>query len=109
MDQLKIEDASPDLSFPWRLHLMLRDAESGFPHVVGWIASGKAFQVYNPRQMEQDVLPKYFCTSKYASFRRQLIAYDFQPMSTRGQCTCESLNTEFWFPMLFTTKTLYVF
>lgn len=65
---------------------MLRDAESDFPNVVGWIQDGRAFQVYNIRQMEKAILPKYFCTAKYASFRRQLQAYDFHPLAVRGQC-----------------------
>ncbi len=88
MEHLKIENASPDLSFPWRLYLMLRDAESDFPNVVGWIRHGKAFQVYDIEQLEHSILPKYFITAKYASFRRQLLAYGFQHLGTRGQCKC---------------------
>jgi hypothetical protein len=89
MKALSIVNASPDLSFPWRLHIMLRDAETEFPSVIGWLPPtfiGNVFQIHDPEELEKWVLPKYFNKSiKFSSFRRQLIGYGFQPFGNM-QC-----------------------
>jgi hypothetical protein len=69
---------------------MLRDAESDFPSIVGWIRQGQALEVFDSRKLEETILPKYFGTSKYTSFRRQLHAYGFQSLGKRGQCKLDA-------------------
>lgn len=88
MDKLRIGDASPDLSFPFRLFLMLRDADDEFPDAIQWAPSsnGRVFDVKDPDLLEKTVLPRYFKTSiKYTSFRRQLRGYGFECIGKR-QC-----------------------
>jgi hypothetical protein len=87
MESIAIETASPDLSFPWRLYILLRDAEKDFPQVISWMehSQGKVFQIHDPKEMEKWVLEKYFTSNRYSSFRRQLIAYQFVPLGNR-QC-----------------------
>lgn len=94
MEKLKIKNAPPDLSFPLRLYIMLRDAEAEFPEAICWVPSsnGKVFQIVNPDLLETQVLPRYFNTSiKFTSFRRQLIGYGFFCRGKR-QCKFPKLN-----------------
>ena len=74
----------PDLSFPWRLFRLLQDV-SDTPNgdIIAWTDKGKAFQIKNQKGLEQDLLPTYFNTSKYESFRRQLLNYGFQCVSRK--------------------------
>ncbi|KAG7369032.1 HSF-type DNA-binding protein [Nitzschia inconspicua] len=86
MDELRIKDASPDLSFPLRLYLMLRDADEEFPSAIQWVSSsnGRIFEVKDPEELEKNVLPVYFKSSiKYSSFRRQLLGYGFESIGKR--------------------------
>jgi HSF-type DNA-binding len=86
MDKLRIADASPDLSFPFRLFLMLRDAEEEFPSAISWVSSsnGDIFEIKDPEELEKKVLPIYFNTSiKFSSFRRQLVGYGFECLGKR--------------------------
>jgi hypothetical protein len=102
MEKLKISEASPDISFPLRLYIMLRDAEVEFPEAISWVSSsnGKVFEIPNPVMLEKQVLPIYFNKSiKFTSFRRQLIGYGFVCCGKR-QCKyrthdsgCLSLNS----------------
>mmetsp|Transcript_39344 Transcript_39344/g.95157 ORF Transcript_39344/g.95157 Transcript_39344/m.95157 type:complete len:480 (+) Transcript_39344:135-1574(+) len=84
MLSLQIEDVSPDLSFVWRLYLMLRDSSEKFPDVVRWCnPEGTAFEVLDPKKLESDVLRTYFSSSKYDSFTRNLRGYGFTCLSKR--------------------------
>jgi hypothetical protein len=90
MDTLQIEKVSPDLSFPLRLYILMRDAEDEFPSIISWEPSsnGTIFQVHDADELEKKVLPKYFRSSiKFSSFRRQLLGYGFQCV---GKLQCES-------------------
>jgi hypothetical protein len=106
MEKLKISEASPDLSFPLRLYLMLRDAEEEFPEAIRWVPSsnGKIFEMSNPDLLEKQVLPTYFNTSiKFTSFRRQLIGYGFICCGKR-QCkltkTCYDLISAYLYVII---------
>ncbi|CAM9867929.1 unnamed protein product, partial [Discosporangium mesarthrocarpum] len=50
-------------------------------NVVGFIADGTAFEVKDPRKLEQDILPKYFRHSRFQSLVRQLNFYSFKKIS----------------------------
>jgi hypothetical protein len=85
MEHIAIENASPDLSFPWRLYILLRDAhDRNFDDVISWVGETK-FQIHDPKRMESIVLLRYFTSNRYSSFRRQLIAYGFDSLGDR-QC-----------------------
>eukprot|EP00934_Nitzschia_sp_Nitz4_P002535 Nitzschia sp. Nitz4//scaffold86_size83305//51020//52056//NITZ4_005265-RA/size83305-snap-gene-0.172-mRNA-1//-1//CDS//3329559259//2525//frame0 len=64
--------------FPWKLHDMLDDmARNGDHSVVTWQPHGRAFMVHKPKEFVEDIMPKYFNQTKYASFQRQLNLYGF--------------------------------
>mmetsp|Transcript_8181 Transcript_8181/g.12561 ORF Transcript_8181/g.12561 Transcript_8181/m.12561 type:complete len:275 (+) Transcript_8181:159-983(+) len=69
---------SPRLTFPFRLHAILTQAEKlGMSHVMSWHSSGLKFIIYNHHHFASKILPNVFKQSKFASFRRQLNAYGF--------------------------------
>ena len=47
---------------------------------------GTAFEVKDPRRLEQDILPKYFRHSRFQSLVRQLNFYSFKKISK--VCVC---------------------
>jgi hypothetical protein len=64
--------------FPRRLSEML-DSEAHLakidPHhqdIISWSDSGKAFRIANVSLFSSRILPKYFRTSKFSSFQRNL-------------------------------------
>lgn len=57
-------------SFPMRLHEILSSPE--YKEYIVWLPHGRAFRVLRPKAFEEDVLPKYFRSTKYASFMRQV-------------------------------------
>lgn len=64
--------------FPWRLHEMLKVAsEEGLEHIVSWAPHGKAFTVHKPVEFAEQVMKRFFCQTKFASFQRQLNLYGF--------------------------------
>lgn len=83
-------------SFPWKLHLMLENAENeNYNHVVSWIKDGSAFKVHDSKAFVEQVLPNYFDQTKYESFRRQLNLYGFKRVSKgadRGILSHESFR-----------------
>ena len=71
--------------FPWKLHLMLEEAEANnFQSIVSWVQDGTAFKVHNTTEFLTHVMPRYFDQSKFESFRRQLNLYGFSRI-TRGE------------------------
>jgi hypothetical protein len=69
--------------FPRRLYLMLESeaklqaTSSDHVDIISWSESGKAFQITNPKLFSSEVLPKYFRTSKFSSFQRNLNLVSF--------------------------------
>jgi len=67
-----------DNCFPYKLHLMLENAErDNYSHIVSWVKGGTAFKVHDSKGFVAQVMPMYFDQSKYESFRRQLNLYEF--------------------------------
>lgn len=64
--------------FPRRLYLMLESeaklkiTSSDHRDIISWSDSGKAFRITNTAAFASEVLPKYFRTSKFSSFQRNL-------------------------------------
>jgi hypothetical protein len=74
--------SSSEHSFPWKLHMMLEQAEKkNYQDVVSWVKDGSAFKVHKSREFVEKVMPIYFDQTKYESFRRQLNLYGFTRMS----------------------------
>jgi len=74
-----------ELSFPFKLHLMLENAErDNYAHIVSWVNDGSAFKVHDNHAFVDQVMPNFFDQSKYESFRRQLNLYQFHRVS-RGE------------------------
>jgi len=58
-------------TFPFRLHVMLDEAEEkNFDHVVSWEGS-QAFRIHDRVMFEKHVLPRYYFQTRYKSFLRQ--------------------------------------
>jgi hypothetical protein len=65
-------------SFPWKLHEMLDDLENhGVAHIACWIPDG-GFKVLDKDFFVNRIMPRYFGTTKYRSFQRQLNMWDFE-------------------------------
>ena len=65
-------------SFPSKLRNMLEYVhEHDLTHIVSWKMDGKALKVYNPKDFERVVMPKFFTQTKMKSFQRQLISHGF--------------------------------
>lgn len=80
------EDANQEISFPWKLHLMLESAEKdGYQHIVSWVREGSAFKVHDTKAFVDEVMPHYFDQTKYESFRRQLNLYGFNRVAKGPQ------------------------
>lgn len=72
--------------FPWRLHEMLKVAEEkGLETIVSWCSNGKAFIVHKPKIFAENLMKRFFCQTKYASFQRQLNLYGFQRIASGSE------------------------
>lgn len=77
--QLQQSEESINLQFPWKLHVLLDEAEEGdFHNIVSWLPNGIAFKVHNKERFSDEVLPKYFTSSKFKSFQRNLNLWGFR-------------------------------
>lgn len=69
--------------FPRRLFEMLNketkaiEGRPKYPKVISWSLSGKAFRIHNVADFASTILPKYFRTTKFSSFQRNLNLYGF--------------------------------
>jgi hypothetical protein len=65
--------------FPRRLYEMLDSetkslerADAVYPKIISWSDSGSAFRIFDVAEFSSTVLPKYFRTTKFSSFQRNL-------------------------------------
>lgn len=80
-------------SFLEKLYTILEEESED---VISWNASGTSFIIHNPQRFSQEIMGKYFKSSKFNSFVRQLNFYGFRK-STRDQNTDEnSPNNKTW-------------
>jgi HSF-type DNA-binding len=71
--------------FPRRLFEMLNQESTKnvaersvvHPQIISWSLSGKAFRIYNVTDFATTILPKYFRTTKFSSFQRNLNLVSF--------------------------------
>ena len=59
--------------FPWKLHVMLEDAErENNQHIVSWDTEGKSFKVFKVEEFVSQILPRYFNQTQFRSFQRMV-------------------------------------
>jgi len=62
--------SKPNATFPSKLHEILSSPE--FQDLITWLPHGRAFRVLKSKDFEERIIPKFFRSSKYASFMRQV-------------------------------------
>lgn len=72
-------DDSNNVQFPWKLHLLLRNAaENDFEEAaISWLPGGVAFKVHDKKKFAEEIMPKYFSSNKFKSFQRNLNLWGF--------------------------------
>jgi hypothetical protein len=81
--------------FPMKLHHLLEDAsKQRFEDVVSWLPDGKSFKVHDKIKFASDIMPKYFGSSKFRSFQKNLnlwifttVTYYSPSRNQRGACS----------------------
>lgn len=69
--QAKRKERAPSTtSFPTKLYKILCDPK--YQECIGWLPHGRAWRVLKPKTFEEEVIPKYFRSDRYASFMRQV-------------------------------------
>ena len=65
--------------FPQKLHRVLSELEEipGGTEIASFLPHGRAFAIHKPKKFVEDVMPRYFRMSRFASFQRQLNLYNF--------------------------------
>ena len=64
--------------FPHKLYEMLESVDSlGLSYTVSWLPNGRGFQVKDPTEFMNLVVPHFFMATKYRSFQRQLNLWEF--------------------------------
>ena len=82
-------------AFPTKLFIMLDEAEKeGHADIISFHPDGKAFMIHKPEALAQEVLPKYFRTSRLSSLQKQLSLYGFK--RTRSGKDIGAIRHEFF-------------
>jgi len=77
--QARTANRDKEFQFPTKLYEMLEIVDSlGLSHTVSWLPHGRSFQVKDPAQFMDLVVPQFFKATKYRSFQRQLNLWGFQ-------------------------------
>lgn len=64
------ERAPSSTSFPTKLYKIMADPQ--YESYIAWLPHGRAWRVLKPKGLEEDVIPKFFRSDRYASFMRQV-------------------------------------
>ena len=60
-----------EMTFPWKLHMMLEESErEGFEAIVSW-QDNYAFKVHDQDRFEKLVMKRFFHQTQFKSFLRQ--------------------------------------
>eukprot|EP00533_Pseudo-nitzschia_delicatissima_P001663 CAMPEP_0116080672 /NCGR_PEP_ID=MMETSP0327-20121206/1801_1 /TAXON_ID=44447 /ORGANISM="Pseudo-nitzschia delicatissima, Strain B596" /LENGTH=286 /DNA_ID=CAMNT_0003571381 /DNA_START=132 /DNA_END=992 /DNA_ORIENTATION=+ len=71
-----------EMTFPWKLHMMLEESErEGFEAIVSW-QDNYAFKVHDQDRFEKLVMKRFFHQTQFKSFLRQLNIYGFTRLKT---------------------------
>jgi hypothetical protein len=78
------------LPFPLKLHAILDEAEANnLTHIVSWTHNGEGFKVHNKHAFEAKFIPRYFTTTTYRGYHRNLNLWGFKTVNRggdRGTC-----------------------
>jgi HSF-type DNA-binding len=78
------------LPFPLKLHRILEEAEqNNLTHIIGWTHNGEGFMVRNKHAFEAKFIPRYFSTTTYRGYHRNLNLWGFKTVNRggdRGTC-----------------------
>jgi hypothetical protein len=75
----KLQYDSNGQPFPLKLYRMLEEAEkNGQEDVLSFLPHGRAFAIHKPGKFKEDIMPRYFGTTRVSSFQRQLNMYGFR-------------------------------
>lgn len=76
LTQSKRKERTPStMSFPVKLFKILSDPK--FSEYICWLPHGRAWRVLKPKPFEDDVIPQFFRSDRYASFMRQVRTLTF--------------------------------
>jgi hypothetical protein len=76
------ENQRGDLQFPWKLHLLLEQAEqSGEERIISWLPDGRAFRIHDKLAFSEKLMKTFFSSSKFKSFQRSLNLWGFETVS----------------------------
>ena len=71
-----------DSNFPAKLHHIL--SRQDLAHIITWLPHGRSWRLVDRQAFMNQVMPKYFSHSNYASFARQVNGWGFKRMSRKG-------------------------
>ena len=86
-----IKQGSP--SFLDKLYTILEEES---PHIISWNGEGETFIIFSPELFSQKVMSKYFKSTKFNSFVRQLNFYGFKKTTRDPSSDDKSLSSRFW-------------
>jgi hypothetical protein len=86
---INIQRTMAPVRFLAQLYAILADERHA--DCISWNVEGTSFTVFNPNDFQQNVLPKFFKTTKFASFQRQLNYFGFQKLRQRGYSYAHTL------------------
>jgi hypothetical protein len=81
-DHLRDNEIPPidmSASFPKKLYHMLEN--DTFSKIIAWLPHGRAFRIFDHKELEDKVIPLYFRHERYSSFARQINGWGFKRLS----------------------------
>lgn len=86
-----VKQGSP--SFLDKLYTILEEES---PHIISWNGEGDTFIIFSPDLFAQKVMSKYFKSTKFNSFIRQLNFYGFKKTTRDPSSEDKSPSNRFW-------------
>ncbi|ETW03686.1 hypothetical protein H310_05072 [Aphanomyces invadans] len=80
---------------PKFLRYLFQILECEDPHIISWSVDGTSIQILDMVSIANDILPKYFKHSNYASFQRQLNYFGFRKWTKSQTTICTFSHPEF--------------
>ncbi|OQS05978.1 kinase, partial [Thraustotheca clavata] len=80
---------------PKFLRYLYQMLETEDPSIIAWALDGSSIQILNMEAVANNVLPKYFKHSNYASFQRQLNYFGFRKWTKSQTNICTFSHPEF--------------
>lgn len=75
----QLPEEFPGVSFPSKLFIMLNKAEDdGYSDIVSFLPNGDGFMIHKPKVFAREIMPRFFKTSRFTSFQKQLSLYGFK-------------------------------